>query len=360
MKIVSIVGARPQFIKLAPISHAIARSSHSHVVIHTGQHYDANMSDVFFDDLDIAAPKINLSVGSGSHGQQTAHMLAAIETKLEAIHPDWVLVYGDTNSTAAGVLAATKMNIPVAHLEAGLRSFNRAMPEEINRILADHLSDLCLAPTLAAVDHLKNEGLSDRTVHVGDVMTDVLLKTRDEISGSARAELRRSINVGGKYYLSTIHRPSNTDDRARLIEIVSALDALPHPVVLAAHPRLQASAQQFGINLDRANIRLVPPLPYPQLIMAVQQSSGVITDSGGLQKEAFILRVPCTTVREETEWVETLDLGWNVLSPTPEQIGTAVTRPLPASTNEMPYGDGNAAEAVVAAMEDAKQTKQQD
>jgi UDP-N-acetylglucosamine 2-epimerase (non-hydrolysing) len=344
MKILSVVGARPQFVKLAAISGALMGRA-DHVIVHTGQHYDELMSDVFFRDLGIPSPNVNLEVGSGSHGSQTGRMLEALERELEHAAPDWVLVYGDTNSTVAAALAAVKLHLPVAHLEAGLRSFNRRMPEEHNRVLTDHAADLLLAPTQAAMDHLTREGLADRSVLVGDVMTDVLYGVRDQEIARAR-ETPFGLPKAG-YYVATIHRPDNTDDPSRLLAIVEALAGLDRPVILLAHPRLRALASQYGIPLDRGALRILEPLPYPELVAAVMHSAGVVTDSGGLQKEAFLLRVPTTTIRPETEWVETVEFGWNVLANEVGTIAQAVLRPPPPATTANPYGDGHAAEAVV-------------
>ena len=347
VKIVSVVGARPQFVKLAPIHHAAQASGVDHVIVHTGQHYDPMLSDVFFEDLGIGAADVHLGVGSGSHGVQTGAMLAALDAVFDAQQPDWVLVYGDTNSTVAAALSAVKMHLPVAHLEAGLRSFNRRMPEEHNRVMTDHAADLLLAPTQVAVDHLASEGLARRTVLVGDVMTDVLFKVRDQVAGHPSplaAELGLS---AGAYYVATIHRAENTDDPIRLAAVASALAGLDKPVVLLAHPRVVAKAAAHGIALTQGALVAHSPLAYPDLIASVLHSAGVVTDSGGLQKEAFLLRVPCTTVRTETEWVETVELGWNVLAGTAEEVAAGVRRSRPTDTDAAPYGDGRAAERVV-------------
>lgn len=346
MKVLSVVGARPQFVKLAPIAHALDGRA-EHIVVHTGQHYDELLSDVFFRDLDIPAPDENLGVGSGRHGAQTASMLSGIEEILEKHQPDWVLVYGDTNSTIAAALAAVKLHFPVAHLEAGLRSFNRRMPEEHNRVLTDHAADLLLAPTQVAAEHLRAEGLADRTVVVGDVMTDVLLATRERVRGLALPEGVRA----GEYYVATIHRAENTDDPERLRGIVDGLAGLDKPVLLLAHPRLIGLARDHGIDLAAGAIDVREPLPYPQLVRAVDGAAAVITDSGGLQKEAFLLRTPTTTVRTETEWVETVDLGWNVLvGPSPSELQDSVQRPQPNATDAAPFGDGASADRVVDAL----------
>ncbi len=349
MKILSVVGARPQFVKLAPMVAAIAAAGHEHVIVHTGQHYDVNMSDVFFRDLGIPEPDVHLAVGSATHGRQTGAMLARMDEVLEQHRPDWVLVYGDTNSTVAGALAAVKMHVPVAHLEAGLRSFNRRMPEEHNRVLTDHAADLCLAPTQVAMGHLSAEGLAERSILVGDVMTDVLFRVRDAVTDTPPS-LPDGLD-GQPFRVATLHRPDNTDDPERLRAIVAALASLDRPTVLLAHPRLRGRAAEFGIDLVSGSLLAADPLPYPQLVRAVMASTGVITDSGGLQKEAFLLRVPCTTVRTETEWTETVDLGWNALVPDPARLAEVVGRPAPEATDAAPYGHGDAAERAVAAIE---------
>ncbi|WP_411115923.1 non-hydrolyzing UDP-N-acetylglucosamine 2-epimerase [Streptomyces sp. 058-1L] len=361
MKVISIVGARPQLVKLAPISAAFAGTDHEHVIVHTGQHYDADLSDVFFDGLGIPDPDVHLGVGSGSHGTQTGAVLSALDPVLEREKPDWVLVYGDTNSTIAGALSAVKMHLPVAHLEAGLRSFNRRMPEEHNRVLTDHCADLLLAPTEEAVRHLASEGLSDRTELAGDVMVDICLRIRDAVQAGeyAAPSLPDGIDPSQPFLLATLHRPDNTDDPARLSAIIDALAALPVPVALLAHPRLVARAEAHGIELNKGAVHVGRPLPYAGLIAAVLASSGVVTDSGGLQKEAFLLRRITTTIRPETEWVETVQTGWNTLVPDPQNMdaatwATTVTRPAPTGDPGTPYGDGHAAKNVVRIMEEWK------
>lgn len=343
----SVVGARPQFVKLAPIAHACARAGVEHVVVHTGQHYDPMLSDVFFEDLRIPPPDEHLGVGSGSHGAQTGAMLAAMDQVILKHRPDWVLVYGDTNSTLAAALSAVKLHFPVAHLEAGLRSFNREMPEEINRVVTDHCADLLLAPTDVALAHLTNEGLAERTVVVGDVMTDVCLATRDAVAGMPSPIMEELGLPEGGYYLATIHRPANTDSKERLEAVLDSLGAVSAPVVVLAHPRLVAKAAEHGIEIARGNLVAHPPLSYPALVASTLHARGVITDSGGLQKEAFLLRTPCTTVRPQTEWVETVELGWNVLAEPGPALVAAAERPVPAATEQTPYGDGNAADRVV-------------
>jgi UDP-N-acetylglucosamine 2-epimerase (non-hydrolysing) len=343
---VSVVGARPQFVKLSPVAEALA--GHEHVIVHTGQHYDAGMSEVFFADLLIPAPDVHLGIGSGGHGAQTGAMLAALDDVLAGQRPDWVLVYGDTNSTLAGALSAVKLGLGVAHLEAGLRSFNRRMPEEHNRVLTDHAGDLLLAPTQVAMGHLADEGLAARARLVGDVMTDVCLRV-----SAATAGRRPDLPVpDGDFLLATVHRPQNTDDPVRLAAIVAALSALPLPVVLPAHPRLLARCAEFGVDLGSGAVHVTEPLPYPDTIAALTCSTAVVTDSGGLQKEAYLLGVPCTTLRQETEWTETLAGGWNVLAG-PGQLAAAVTRRPPTAVRAQVYGDGRAAGRVVAALLEA-------
>lgn len=348
MKVLSVVGARPQFVKLAPVAEAFAATDHQHVIVHTGQHYDHNMSGVFFADLRIPDPDVHLGVGSGSQGVQTGAMLSALDGVLDEHRPDWVLVYGDTNSTIAGALSAVKMHLPVAHLEAGLRSFNRAMPEEHNRVLTDHAADLLLAPTQVAMGHLATEGLAERALLVGDVMTDVCFRVRDAVRDTPPA-LPEGLSPG-EYVVSTIHRAENTDDPERLRAIVEALAGVRVPVLLLAHPRLVARCHEFGIKLDRpgGTLFVAEPLPYPEMVAAVLHSRGVLTDSGGLQKEAYLLGRLCTTLRTETEWVETLVDGWNVLAADLDDLDTVVTRAVPTSPQGAPYGDGHAAVAVVA------------
>lgn len=354
MKVISVVGARPQLVKLSPIAAAMAATDHEHLILHTGQHYDADLSDVFFSGLDIPDPDIHLGVGSGSHGAQTGSMLTALDPIFERERPDWVLVYGDTNSTIAATLAAVKLHVPVAHLEAGLRSFNRRMPEEHNRVLTDHAADLLLAPTHVAMGHLADENLADRSVLVGDVMVDVCLRVRDAVlaQGATATGLPRGLDPAAPYLVATLHRPDNTDDRARLDAILDSLARLPVQVALLAHPRLVAKAQHHGLELERGSIHVGRPLAYGEMVAAVLGSAGVVTDSGGLQKEAFLLRRTCTTIRPETEWVETVANGWNHLVPDPHRLpgddfAELVTRAVPTGEPGAPYGDGAAAQRVV-------------
>lgn len=353
MKVLSVVGARPQFVKLSAVVRDFGENGVDHIIVHTGQHYDPMLSDVFFSDLQIPDPDEHLGVGSAGHGKQTGDMLTLLDDVLPRHRPDWVLVFGDTNTTLAGALSAVKLHFPVAHVEAGLRSFNRRMPEEHNRVLTDHAADLCLAPTEVAMTHLADEGLAGRSVLVGDVMADVLLYVRDTL-----VPARPPLSILGSgiadedYLVATLHRAENTDDPERLKEIVDSLASIGRPVLLLAHPRLVKRASDFGIPLDGGQVRVSPPLAFPDLVACVMGSAGVVTDSGGLQKEAFLLRIPCTTVREETEWTETVDLGWNVLANTRDEIVAAANRPRPEDTTAMPYGSGDAAARVREALVD--------
>lgn len=349
LRILSVVGARPQFVKLAPIAHECARRGVEHIIVHTGQHYDPALSDAFFVDLEIPAPDVHLGVGSGGHGAQTGAMMTALDPVLDEYQPDWVLVYGDTNSTLAAAVCAAKLHFPIAHLEAGLRSFNRRMPEEHNRVLTDHAADLLLAPTDVARDHLANEGLGSRAVVTGDVMTDVCFTVRDKVVADPP---RIDGLPDGDFVVCTVHRAENTDDPELLELLVSRLAAVPVPVVLTAHPRLVTRAAAAGIALERGSIRVIPPLPYPSLVSAVLRSRGVVTDSGGLQKEAYLLGRPCTTLRAETEWVETLEGGWNVLDPRAADVAGLAARTVTARQGQ-PYGSGHAAAAVLDALEAA-------
>ena len=345
MKVLSIVGARPQFVKLAPVDRALRRRGHEHLIVHSGQHYDRLMSQAFFDDLAIAPPVKNLGVGSGSHSAQTAGILAALDPVLDEHRPDWILVYGDTNTTLGGALAAAQCQLPLAHLEAGLRSFDRAMPEERNRIVADHVCDLLLAPTALAVRNLAAEGLRERTVLVGDVMVDALAAMRDSVAAAPERYLPAHLR-DKPFLLATLHRQETTDNPARLGAALQALAECPLPVRLLAHPRLRDRAGRLGIPLESGALQADDPLPYPSMIAAMAAARGIITDSGGLQKEALLLGVPCTTLRSRTEWPETLQDGWNVLVSDPQDLVSAVSRPRPSGQPPKPYGDGTAAERV--------------
>lgn len=348
--VVTIVGARPQFIKVAPVSRAIRDTGRiKEILVHTGQHFDANMSDVFFEELGIAKPDHNLEVGGGGHGAMTGSMLQRLEPLLQEIRPDVVLIYGDTNSTLAGALTAAKLHIPVAHIEAGLRSFNRAMPEEINRVVADHLSALLFASTDVAVANLQHEGVDPAKVHqVGDVMYDAALLFADR---SKDRTILSDVGVEpGRYVLSTLHRAENTDDRARLAALTAALDRVAEelPVILPLHPRTRGAMERHGLRFER--VKTVDPVGYLDMVALEANAAVIATDSGGVQKEAFFYAVPCVTLRDETEWTELIDLGWNELAaPTgpaiAEQILAAVGR---KGTEAFPYGDGTAARSIAA------------
>ena len=341
MKIVSVVGARPQFVKAAAMSRTL-RARHQEVLVHTGQHYDYMMSGVFFDGLDLPTPEVNLGVGSGAHGVQTARMLEGIEAVLAAQRPDWLLVYGDTNSTLAGALAASKLSTPIAHVEAGLRSFDRSMPEEINRVVTDHLSTLLFCPSETSVENLAAEGIR-RNVHVvGDVMLDVLRDAQGRAAARAPKVLSRFGVTAKAYLVLTVHRSANTDDSAALSGVLKALAALDEPVVFPVHPRTRRILAEAGA--PPAHVRLIDPLSYLDMLTLVGSARLVLTDSGGLQKEAYWLGVPCLTLRDETEWVETVKAGWNTLVGTePARIVEAARSVTPPAARPPLYGDGRAA-----------------
>jgi UDP-N-acetylglucosamine 2-epimerase len=319
------------------------RDRHTEILVHTGQHYDYQMSGVFFDGLQIPAPDVNLSVGSGSHGGQTAAMLKGIEDVLLHERPDWLLIYGDTNSTLAGALAAAKLSVPIAHIEAGLRSFNRRMPEEINRVLADHVSDLLLCPSDTAAANLAAEGISQNVHVVGDVMLDVLNWARRRAQENPTQILERLEVQRGSYLVATVHRSENTDDVTRLEGILRAFNRLDEPIVFPVHPRAQKVIAQSNCHL-RSHIRLIDPLGYLDMVALTAGARLVLTDSGGLQKEAYWLSVPCVTLRDETEWVETTETGWNRLAGADaNRIVRAVRSLVPPDRHPALYGDGDAA-----------------
>jgi UDP-GlcNAc3NAcA epimerase len=354
IKVLSVVGARPQFVKAAVVSRALRRArGMREVLVHTGQHYDSDMSSVFFRELQIRRPDTNLGVGSGSHGAQTGRMLAALERVIARERPQWVLVYGDTNSTLAGALAAAKMKVPVAHVEAGLRSRNRAMPEEINRVAADHVCDLLFAPTRAAVANLLDEGIpGSRIVRTGDVMYDAALHY------AARAErVSRVIDElgldGRDYVLATVHRAENTDDPARLLGIFEGLRRLAREVIVVVplHPRTRRALARAHWR-PGGGLRLLNPVGYLDMVRLEHRARLIATDSGGVQKEAYFHRVPCATLRGETEWVELVAAGWNVLVPptSAERVWRGLRAMLSgfrAPRRPPLYGNGHAAETIV-------------
>lgn len=347
MKILSVVGARPQFVKAFVVSKEL-RKAHTEILIHTGQHYDDELSEVFFDKLGIPEPDLNLGVGSGRHGEQTAEMLTRLEDIIEDEEPDVVLLYGDTNSTLAGAIAGVKLDPNVVHVEAGLRSYNRDMPEEINRILTDHSSDLLLAPSPAAMDCLEDEGLLDSAVMTGDVMYDAILAVRDQAREESSVLERLSLTEG-EFILSTVHRAQNTDSRTRLKSIFRVLGDADLPVILPLHPRTESYLKEYDLwEFANECVQIVEPLNYLDFVRLMDTADRIATDSGGIQKEAFFLDTYCVTLRDETEWVETVEAGWNVIVGADEDsisaaLSTAWQRP---EEKPEPYGDGNASKAV--------------
>jgi UDP-N-acetylglucosamine 2-epimerase len=358
MKIVTIVGARPQFIKAAPVSKAIRDHNEkgegpriTEVLVHTGQHYDHGMSQIFFDELDISEPDLNLGVGSGNHGWQTGQMLVRIEEVLLAEKPDFVVVYGDTNSTLAGALAAVKLHIPVAHVEAGLRSFNREMPEEHNRVVADHCSDLLFCPTQTAVSNLAREGVTKGVHLVGDTMYDAVLQFSS--IARKRSTILNDLKLQPKaYLLTTIHRPYNSDIPENLQNILSAFAEIGEVIVFPVHPRTRKKIAEFEHRFqhDLTNINMIEPVGYLDMLVLEENARLILTDSGGMQKEAYFFSVPCITLRPETEWVETVEAGWNVVagadtSAIVDSYQKAINSP-PTNRPNM-YGDGAASSEVV-------------
>lgn len=359
MRILTVIGARPQFIKAAAVSRALrAEPEIAETLLHTGQHYDPMMSDVFFRELDIPSPAYHLNIGSGAHGMQTGRMMEAIETVLLADPPDRVLVYGDTNSTLAGALAAAKLHIPVAHVEAGLRSFNRRMPEEVNRVLTDHLADLLFVPTETAMGNLRREGIAGSGVHfIGDVMYDAARHFGEKAARESHVLDQLELQVGA-YCLATIHRAENTDIPDRLRAIFSALLAIAEDIsiVLPLHPRTRHALEVNGLLMAvETRLRVIEPVGYLDMTMLERSARLVITDSGGVQKEAFFHGVSCVTLRDETEWVELVACGWNHLLPPVsaetviEELYAVLDSPPPLSAPDL-YGGGHATERVVAAL----------
>lgn len=350
MKVVSIIGNRPQFVKAAAVSRPL-RAAHEEVLVHTGQHYDDELSTVFVEELGIPRPEHELGIGGGSNTEQTGRMLLALEPMLAAERPDAVLVYGDTNSTLAGGLAAAQRRIPVAHVEAGMRSFDRAMPEELNRVLTDHLADLLLCPSETAVANLERESVAGRVELVGDVMVDIAELVRPRAERDA-GPLREAGVAPGSYLLATAHRAGNVDDPERLRALVAVLAGVPGPVVLPVHPRTRARLEAAGLagTLEAAGVRLLPPLGYAAFTALLVHARAVLTDSGGVQKEAYLAGVPCVTLRETTEWVETVEAGWNTLVDLDAAAALAALATPPPAQRPPLYGDGHAGERVVAAL----------
>lgn len=353
MKILTIIGARPQFIKAAAVSHAFARKTDiQEVLLHTGQHFDNNMSKVFFTELGIPEPRYNLGIGGGLHGAMTGAQIAGIEAVLLQEQPDCVLVYGDTNSTLAGALAAAKLHIPVAHVEAGLRSFNRSMPEEINRVVTDYISTVLFAPTATAMRHLAREGISARQCHqVGDVMYDAALRFGERARHASVILQQLGLSVGN-FVLTTVHRAENTDHPERLKIILSALGKVAQTlaVVWPVHPRTRKLLEQPELrSLLGSQVKLIDPVGYLDMVMLEQSAAVIATDSGGVQKEAFFYNIPCVTLRDETEWVELLESGWNTLASPDniEKVSTAIINAIGSKgLSVTPYGDGKAGEKI--------------
>lgn len=346
--VATIIGARPQFIKEAPLALAL-RKTFKEIIIHTGQHYDRNMSRVFFEDMAIPEPDYNLNIGSGSHGEQTGRMLAAIEAVLIKEKPDYVLVYGDTNSTIAGALAAVKLQIPVGHIEAGLRSFNRVMPEEINRIATDHIADHLFSPTKHAVSLLSKEGMTKNVFLTGDVMYDACLHFLP--LSEKMSNIVNSLGLAGKeYLLLTIHRPSNTDDPESFADIMNTVTESPWPVVFPCHPRTKKVISDPAVKkiLSGAKqLKIIEPVGFLDMLQLENHALKILTDSGGVQKEAFFLGKPCITLRTETEWVETVEAGFNVITGSdPEKIARAIRFFNPSHQRGNFYGDGHAAQKI--------------
>lgn len=349
MKIVTIVGARPQFIKAAPVSKALREAGHTEFILHTGQHYDYGMSQVFFDELGLPEPDANLNVRSGNHGQQTGQMLIGIEEVLLKEKPDWVLVFGDTNSTLAGALAAVKLHIPLAHVEAGLRSYNRQMPEEHNRVLTDYCADLLFCPTITAVENLARDGLTKGVYEVGDPMYDAVLM----FSERARQRSTILIDLGiqpCQYLLATVHRAENTEHPENLRNILQAFSEIPEPIIFPIHPRTRACLDVSQLRrLEKSHIQLIDPVGYLDMLVLEQNARMILTDSGGIQKEAFFFGVPCITLRLETEWVETVAAGWNVIAGADKDRIIACYQNVTLKSGIPPtlFGVGQSAQAIV-------------
>jgi UDP-GlcNAc3NAcA epimerase len=349
MKIMSIVGARPEFIQVAPVSKAL-RENHQEILVHTGQHYDYLMSQVFFDQLGVPAPDYNLEVGSESHGRQTAEILVRLEEVLLREQPDLVIVRGDTNSTLAGALVASKLHIPTAHIEAGERSFDRHMPEEINRLVADCVADLHFCACQASVQCLAAEGITGSVHWVGDVMLDAMLQNRP-IARCESDVLARLDLQPGAYALVTVHRAGNTDDPVRLQQIVTALNSVPETIIFPAHPRTRKAFAQLGAYFE-AHVRLIEPVSYFDMVVLEENARLIVTDSGGVQREAYFLGIPCLTLRDETEWVETVEVGWNKLVGTePGRVVDAWFGFTPPTERPPIFGDGTAAHRIARILE---------
>jgi UDP-N-acetylglucosamine 2-epimerase (non-hydrolysing)/UDP-GlcNAc3NAcA epimerase len=351
VRILTVVGNRPQFIKAAAVSGPL-RERHEEILVHTGQHHDDSLSRVFFAELGLPRPERELGIGGGSNTSQTARMLAALEPLLGELSPDAALVYGDTNSTLAGALAAAQAGVPVVHVEAGMRSFDRAMPEERNRVLSDHLAELLLCSSQMAAENLRDESVAGRIELVGDVMVDVALRRQPSARGDTETPARHGVQ-SGEYLLLTAHRAGNVDDPQRLRALLELIEALPPPVVFPLHPRTAARLQEFGLRERFAAIdglRVSDPLGYVEFSALLCQARAVLTDSGGVQKEAYLAGVPCITLRANTEWVETVQAGWNTLVDLDPAAALAALAAAPPTERPDLYGDGHAAERCVEAI----------
>ncbi|HEY7418782.1 MAG TPA: UDP-N-acetylglucosamine 2-epimerase (non-hydrolyzing) [Ktedonobacteraceae bacterium] len=351
MRFASVVGARPQFIKAAAVS-SVLRQQHKELLIHTGQHYDYALSAQFFEELSIPEPDYSLACGSGTHGAQTGRMLETIEQVLLKERVDQMITYGDTNSTLAAAMVAAKLHIPIAHVEAGLRSFNRAMPEEINRVITDHLSEYLFCPTEYARHNLRREGIVRGVEVVGDVMYDMLLQVMPKLDEHEKPLLDRLHITAHNYVLMTVHRAGNTDDPVAMQAIAQAVNSLEMPVIFPVHPRTRVCLQHYGIDWQK-HVQLIEPLGYLDMLALERAAHRILTDSGGIQKEAFLLGVPCVTMREETEWMETVEAGWNTLTGTHRrQIVESLALPAPQATDWKPYGRGDAAQRIVSSWQE--------
>jgi len=345
MRILHIVGARPQFIKAAMVSKAWNQSGEE-AILHTGQHYDENMSRLFFDELNLPEPSVNLGVGSGSHAEQTSRMLSGIDNFIGKTNPDWVIIYGDTNSTLAGALCASKRLIKTAHVEAGLRSFNRSMPEEINRVVCDTLANLLFCPTKQAVENLKAEGISKGVFNTGDVMADGLFHFL-EVAEEKSAILSELALSPKQFGLATLHRGGNVDDRDNLAAIFEGFEQINIPIVFPVHPRTHKMLEHFSLPVPK-NVRMIEPLGYLDMLKMEKNADCILTDSGGIQKEAYLLSTRCITLREETEWVETIDSGWNCLTGADSsKIAARFYDFKPKGSRPDIYGDGHAADKII-------------
>jgi UDP-GlcNAc3NAcA epimerase len=345
MKVLTVIGARPQFIKAATVSNKIRSNGNTEILVHTGQHYDNNMSDIFFEELGIPKPDYNLNIGSSNHGNQTGNMLIALEEIYLKEKPDMVLVYGDTNSTLAGSLCASKLLIPVAHVEAGLRSFNKSMPEEQNRILTDHISDLLFTPTLTAVNNLKNENITKGVHNVGDVMYDAINLFKKRAKDVSKIVEKLDL-APESYILSTIHRAENTNSVERLTSILNALSTCGKKIILPLHPRTKKFIEEYNLHVGD-NLKIIDPVGYLDMISLQENSQKIVTDSGGVQKEAYFLKKPCITMRDETEWVETVENGWNVIvGSDSNKIMNALESFNPTGTPASAFGNGDSSSII--------------